>query len=263
MNLVSPPTDSIYKFSAIAGLILFGYMGYFILYTPNEYQKKESELQAELSSLKARMEIFRDKLIYGVEPSLDSTQIKVISDFNIDSLSSPRIRNIIFKLPIPIQVEYENIFEETSIWASKWHSNEFQRTDHRINEIIFIALFYLGEIFCVWGILKWYYSIQKPNDKETIQRLLRNELFESCCQSCSKEILFISERGTESNGELSKIFCKDCYIDGSYTEPELTFEIASQRLLHQLNTMNYSQYKKCRASKKLERVSRWSRLKKW
>ncbi len=237
-------------------------MGYFIFFSPDKYKEKEYKLQIELSSLKAQIQIFKDKLIYG-EPSLEQDKISIISDLNIDNLSSPRIKEIIFKFSIPIQSEYSNIYRNTAIWASKWHSNEFERSSYDIYKNIFILLLYIGEGFCVWGLLLWYHSIQKPNDDELRQKSLRGELFKPCCQSCYKEILFINERGTESDGELSKLFCKDCYVNGSYIEPELTFEIASQRLSNQLDILNYSHCKKRRELKKFKRLSRWLRLTKW
>lgn len=263
MNLTSPPTDSIYKFSAIAGLILFGYMGYFF-FMPDEHEKREHELQTELTSLTARLQILEDKLLYNADSASDSIQIQVISGLILDSLSNSDLKNIIYKSSTSIQKEYSDLFKDANIWASKWNSHEYDgEVYYNFSRTTFIVLLYLGEIACIFGFAFWYFNIQKPQDEEHEQRRLRGEILQPCCQSCFKEIIFPQERGTESDGEPSKNFCSDCYINGLYTEPELTFKNASKRLSKKMDELNYSERRKRKGLKKFKNLDRWRRLRKW
>jgi len=43
------------------------------------------------------------------------------------------------------------------------------------------------------------------------------------CQSCSFS-LEQYEKGTEVDGTLTDHYCKDCYEDGEFTEPEITLK---------------------------------------
>ncbi len=44
------------------------------------------------------------------------------------------------------------------------------------------------------------------------------------CQSCTLPIDNAEDRGTEKDGSLSTLFCKYCYKDGAFTDPNMTLE---------------------------------------
>jgi putative zinc ribbon protein len=44
------------------------------------------------------------------------------------------------------------------------------------------------------------------------------------CQSCTLPIDKIEDRGTEKDGSKSKMYCKYCYQNGSFTDPDMTLE---------------------------------------
>ncbi len=44
------------------------------------------------------------------------------------------------------------------------------------------------------------------------------------CGSCGKPMANESDFGTEENGEKSKEYCDLCYQNGSWTEPDISFE---------------------------------------
>lgn len=44
------------------------------------------------------------------------------------------------------------------------------------------------------------------------------------CQSCSMPMMSQQDYGTESDGTVSKIYCKYCYHQGKFTNPEATVE---------------------------------------
>ncbi len=44
------------------------------------------------------------------------------------------------------------------------------------------------------------------------------------CESCGMPIATDADAGTEKDGSLSTRYCRYCYQNGAYTEPDLTFE---------------------------------------
>ena len=58
------------------------------------------------------------------------------------------------------------------------------------------------------------------------------------CQSCSMPIDDINDRGTEKDKSKSSEYCKYCYKDGAFTEPEMTFEEMKSTVTIQMQQMN-------------------------
>lgn len=44
------------------------------------------------------------------------------------------------------------------------------------------------------------------------------------CQSCTLPIDNIENRGTEKDGSKSDLYCKYCYQNGKFTDPDMTLE---------------------------------------
>jgi hypothetical protein len=49
------------------------------------------------------------------------------------------------------------------------------------------------------------------------------------CQSCSMPLSALGDRGTERDGMPSAFYCRYCYRDGAFTEPEATIETMATR----------------------------------
>ena len=47
---------------------------------------------------------------------------------------------------------------------------------------------------------------------------------DNICQSCTMPIDNLEDRGTEKDGAKNNLFCKYCYDDGAFTDPEMTLE---------------------------------------
>ncbi len=58
------------------------------------------------------------------------------------------------------------------------------------------------------------------------------------CQSCTMPIDNMGNRGTEKNGEKSSEYCKYCYEDGRFTEPDMTLEKMKTIVTTQMQKMN-------------------------
>ena len=47
---------------------------------------------------------------------------------------------------------------------------------------------------------------------------------ETFCQSCTFPIDNVEDRGTEKDGSKSALYCKYCYQNGQFTDPNMTLE---------------------------------------
>ena|ERR1700722_283676 len=47
---------------------------------------------------------------------------------------------------------------------------------------------------------------------------------EKFCQSCTLPMENMEDRGNEKDGSKSNIYCKYCYQDGEFTEPDMTLD---------------------------------------
>jgi hypothetical protein len=44
------------------------------------------------------------------------------------------------------------------------------------------------------------------------------------CQSCTLPLDNMDDRGTEKDGTKSQLYCKYCYQNGAFTEPDMTLD---------------------------------------
>ncbi len=47
---------------------------------------------------------------------------------------------------------------------------------------------------------------------------------EKFCQSCTFPMDDMEDRGSEKDGSISTMYCKYCYQNGSFTEPDMTLD---------------------------------------
>ena len=58
------------------------------------------------------------------------------------------------------------------------------------------------------------------------------------CQSCTMPIDNIENRGTEKDGSKSYLYCKYCYQNGAFTNPDMTLEQMKNIVLTQMRKLN-------------------------
>jgi len=54
------------------------------------------------------------------------------------------------------------------------------------------------------------------------------------CQSCTMPIDMDAKKGTEKNGSLSNNYCRYCYRDGDFTNPQITLEEMKTNIISQM-----------------------------
>lgn len=77
------------------------------------------------------------------------------------------------------------------------------------------------------------------------------------CQSCSMPIDNLFDRGTEANGRYSREYCKFCYQNGVFTEPDMSFDHMKHVVEHQLQLMHAPKEVIQKALDALPALKRW------
>jgi len=261
MNILTPPTDNIYKFAGIAGLAFFLYMGYYF-FTPNANDEKQWKLTEESKNLDARIYVFLQEIKYNPDIKKDTLEINIFESRNAIDIGTPKFAKFVYSLPKSYQSIYQNIFVKRMELAAKQKVLNDKTEYTSFLNIFYLIFFYSVEILCVWGIIRWYFESKEEKIHES--RLRRKEIFAADdCQSCYKEFIFEDERGTNSDGSVSNYFCKECYSSGQYTEPELTFDEAQARLKSKLEKLTYKPRRVRKALASFKHLSRWERESSW
>jgi len=77
------------------------------------------------------------------------------------------------------------------------------------------------------------------------------------CQSCTMPIDNIENRGTEKDGSKSNLYCKYCYQDGVFTDPDMTMEQMKNIVLSQMRKLNLADNIIQQSLKNLPHLKRW------
>jgi predicted amidophosphoribosyltransferase len=77
------------------------------------------------------------------------------------------------------------------------------------------------------------------------------------CQSCTMPIDNPDDRGTERNGAKNEEYCKYCYQNGEFTEPNLTFAKMKSVVEEQMKKMNLPADTVKKSLDSLPQLKRW------
>ena len=58
------------------------------------------------------------------------------------------------------------------------------------------------------------------------------------CQSCTMPIDNVADRGTEKDGSKSNEYCKYCYQNGAFINPDMSFDEMKSLVITQMKNMN-------------------------
>lgn len=261
MNFMTPPTDSFYKFCGIVGLVLFAYIGYYFLSNSADVERSK-ELSEETGNLNARIYAFVQEIKYN--PQIKSDSLKSIQnlDYKTLDIGTPEFARFVYTLPKSYQQKYQDIVVKRIELAAKNDSLNASNEDVELPEVVFLVLLGIGECICAWGLYNWYREWKEEKNLEA-QKRLKETLPSFACQSCYKTFIFEDERGTNGDGSVSNYFCKECYSNGQYTEPELTLDEAQARLKSRLEKLTYKPRRIKKALASFKHLSRWERETSW
>ena len=77
------------------------------------------------------------------------------------------------------------------------------------------------------------------------------------CQSCTMPIDNIENRGTEKDGSKSNLYCKYCYQNGNFINPDRTLEQMRNIVLTQMHKMNLPENIIQQSLSTLPHLKRW------
>jgi hypothetical protein len=82
-------------------------------------------------------------------------------------------------------------------------------------------------------------------------------MYKNICQSCSQP-LYDHSRGSESNGEMSRKYCRSCYVGGKFTNPKITLSEMEDQVAETLRKKHWPALVAKIASRQIVNLERWS-----
>ncbi|HUZ57843.1 MAG TPA: zinc ribbon domain-containing protein [Hanamia sp.] len=80
------------------------------------------------------------------------------------------------------------------------------------------------------------------------------------CQSCSMPLSSAELSGTEKDGSMKKDYCKYCYENGQFTNPNLTLEEMETRVKSKMEEMKMDADTISMAVSSLPNLKRWRKV---
>lgn len=160
MNIPNPPTDNLYKFISISGLLIFLVSFIFPRYLNKEYVLLYGEIKGELRSMENEIE------------SLDNS---IVSDDSIRAqipllLLHPSLPNLFQKLLSDELYKSKNLRKEMRDLVKKWETSEALYSEIENWRKIGYYGIGCGLILMIIGFALWYLRLQKYQDM-----ILKNE----------------------------------------------------------------------------------------
>jgi hypothetical protein len=270
MNIPNLPTDNLYKFIALTGVILL-----VISLTYPEYQKKT--LRDEIEVYNGEVRRLKLEKAKSIEKQKElKKRIAILdekSNCNCHSIVNDSIivRTKIIEGPkdlIELSSEIDKLIEEytqlnrdfdlksleISTKLALINNKEYDLIE--INElIVFFGPFSLFITFI--GFLLWYEKTQKFQDKvlkEQAVHYLKSDLCQSCGMRLSNQKDF-----HKISDEIKKqtTYCQTCYSDGGFVEPNLTLKEMKEKVKKRCEELGYNKLVTFILTKRINNLERW------
>lgn len=172
-------------------------------------------------------------------------------------------------------IEFDKEYAQTNQFYEKLYSTERRSFDSlaRVNSIeekVFmtkkayfknvlqniILLIFFGAILFISGINLWTKKEQYEKDI-LIRQNLEKPTYSKNCQSCGKVFDSLITAGSEENGNKNYNFCRACYKNGVFTNPDMTFLEIQQITKAELETLRIKPKAINRIIKEIAKLDRW------
>lgn len=262
--------DSFYKLLIVLGLFLFAL--YYVKSDENQnrYFGTIDRIQETIDSLEfAEIKISRlaDKIISASD--LMSNKYRISNPIRAnDSM-------LIFSQILSGSLKEIEVSDSLSVLWNDYKEKQFQLTlaanlinkktrnlinlkeEYIIKEEISNSIFFIGLLLFLPGLfgMMWIQVVQ--------DRLLKLQLNEKSkaynyCQSCGKKYSSMRQPGKKSDGSTEYAFCKDCFDNGDFTEPNLTFKEFIERTKKENNSVK-TWYGKLILKSRFNTLERWDK----
>lgn len=270
MNLPNLPTDNLYKFIALTGVILL----VISIFYP-EYQRKTLRDEIEVYNGEVR-KLNLEKTKSKEKQNELKKRIELLDEkSNCDCKSivndSIIVRTKIIEGPkelVELSSEIDRLIEEYSQLNREFDlkslevSTKLALINNKENDLLEIneATDFFGpfSFFIAFiGFLLWYEKTQKFQDKVLKEQAVQY-LNSDFCQSCGMRLSNQKDYHKISN-DLKKqmAYCQTCYTDGEFTEPDLTLKEMKAKVAERCKELGYNKIITFLLTRRIDNLERW------
>lgn len=268
MNIPNLPTDNLYKFIALTGVVLFIISLLLPEYLIRQYRDDIELYNGDVRKLgveKAESEEKRQEL----KKQIDFLDKKSNSNCNSIVNDTLVVRSRVYdgpkelvQLSKQIDERIEEYFELNRVLKIK--SIEImtklaiiENKEKDINEIKEASEFFIpfAISLAILGFFLWFEKTQKHQDKVIQKQATAYTRFKRC-QSCGIKLSHQEEVGKE---DLSvKKYCNTCYSNGSFREPDLTLKEMEAKVLSRCNELGFNRIETFIMKSRIKNLERWN-----
>jgi len=207
----------------------------------NDIQRQEIKYQSENLKLeRENLLVFSSELAarYHVESPISTNDSALVFKETISTEDNQRKVNELIR---PKWVEYNRLYHKlllsyrTSIAQT---SNLNKRIKQDLDDVTFYkTLTPIGIAFFLIGLVGLLH-LQELQNKLLKKQLEVGSVF-SCCQSCGKSFGATVQNSIFPDGEANKYYCRDCFADNAFTNPNLTWQIVYAEYLNEFKNPNF------------------------
>lgn len=229
-NIPSIP-DSLQKIIIAFGLVLMASCSY-LLFAPSELKEnREREHQKNvLNTFEKQGEVFLEQK--QIELTLLKVSAKLSEKYNVQNPIQQKENSISYTSLIDSNSNNELVEDSIHYYWDKLEVLKFKGEQlanqmkliksnrknyseiESISSFGFLFGILAGALLFLMGIYRWEVNPKEkvpPGEKPIID-------YENFCHSCARNFTYFLERGTDNNGEESKLFCSDCFKEGKFTD---------------------------------------------
>jgi hypothetical protein len=270
MNLPNLPTDNLYKFIALTGVILL----VITIFYP-EYQRKNLRDEIEVYNGEVR-KLTLEKTKSTEKQKEVKKRIAILdekSNCNCQSIVNDSIivRTQIIEGPkelIELSKEIDKLIEEYTQLNRDFDlksleiSTKLALINNKENDLFEIneVTGYFGPfslLIAFIGFLLWYEKTQKFQDK-VLKEQAAQYLNIDFCQSCGMRLS--NQKNFHKISDETKIhmnYCHTCYTDGEFTEPDLTLKEMKEKVTKRCKELGYNKIITYLLARRIDNLERW------
>lgn len=275
MNVPNLPTDNIYKFITLTGVVLLVLSFIYPEIKRKEIRDEITLHEGEVDIL--RMEQFKDSIRLN-EIRKEVRELDSESNCDCTSLVSDTliVRTRIIDGPpelveqskeIDLLIdEWKKTRDQLNMKTSKLNTKSQLIIDKTgdLAEIDEAVEFFAPILFfsTFLGFFIWYEKTQKYQDKLVKEQVSNYPLIQHC-QSCGMKLSNQEEYTSFSESERKSKYCKTCYTDGDFNEPDITLEEMKEKVRNRCKELNFDRLTTWVATTRLKNLDRWRKKFKW
>ena len=275
MNLPSLPTDNLYKFFSISGIVLFLIFHYYPKYLEKELSKESIQIEGEIDILYTdtllinNKQKFLEKKLFTLQKecncglNFNISKDKVIWEILENSSEKKKLGSLIQSYIEEIdKLNFEHIKKQIEILSKQ---RKLLENKKEIEEYIKDSKFYLPFSFylLIFGFVLWFFRTQNLQDK-ILYNQFKEVTDDKYCNSCGIYLKNIDIYKTLSKEEFRKlIYCNHCYSDGQFLEPELDYSMMKKKVKKRCNELGFNKIETFLYLLRLRDLTRWKNDFKW